>query len=1463
MSAQRQQNNQDILRGFIPLNTLPSGLFKKVCDECQIEECAKGTILFEQGDETKEFIYLVNGMIGLYAGEMEMETIVTGSEVARFAIAHHLPRKVKAVTKSKARIVRIPTHMLDMDSPKDNGQTYLVDEVEDHGGDWMTTMLQSPVFQRLPASNLQKVMMQMEEVAFDAGEVVVKQGDEADFYYIIKSGDCELIRQPSEGGRPVKLGELHSCDAFGEDALLSGNPRNVTVQMKGKGQMLRLSKANFIKLVKEPVLQYVNFEEGQDKVNGGASWLDVRGADEYANAHIEGSVNIPFFSLRMKISELRHDQLQVLVCANGRTSEAAAFLLLKFGFNALILNGGMARWEKSISGSPLPVSESSAKKENTPLAHSSNSAVGVDKGLDTKQLEEAKGKILALEKLCAQSNEQLNRLELERHDLQHQNEQQAIVIKELQQSSKIVEDELGAIRKRTESHEAEFSQALKIEKEKNAALSLELKDKHSALDKALKEADRTRESLASLDKGIENKDHELNELKLALNKAKKNEEVISKELNQSLTALKEEIAELTADNRSLESDAEGLKREIDELSQSKQQLKQQLEESSQNSSQGLLERESKIKSLELTLSELTEALDQAEKREKEAREKSEVDSKSRQAQFDHELSVLALQLEEKTATLAQHKDSISALDRELALSKEEGKNREELLNKKEMDLNEVAHQLSENKNKLEALDQSRLSLELALSEKEALLSENVEKLTLAETEKKGLTENLKQADHDLSMLSEEQSVLKKQLNDSQQYIEKLKEHERTFQETQDHLQQQKSALEKALEASNQALKESKQQAEKAEATLRELSSGKETLKSELMQRLADAEAHYETALAAQQDIEQQLKAEVNEKEQLQQDSSSLAHQLESTLNEKQQINQRLDETRQELDTVRQQGESELARLTATLQQAEDEFKDKAAAFAKLAEEKDQSARQFQEKINAFENELKDLREEKTNVEYHFQQAVSDKEKLEQALSATQTQLEAAQVEQQKTNEEFSTIQLTKDELIQEKDSECIKLTEQIEQAEAQRQQSENAFQEKLAQVDSLRVQQVTALESELKAANEQQIEGEKQLALVQSDNEILQQKVIDAEKVLSASTGDQQSLLAELNETRGELLSIKAEIKASVATNVALEEELSTSKKALEDSTSLLEVNEKRCAELKSRVETLSSEQKTDEGVFNARMTELESQLKQAEEALQLKESALQASAENLSILANEKEEVLTSIEALRQAKISGDDEATALQRKIVELEASLKQLQDDKEQLIVEANQENNEKNLQLDKQLLEAKNEAEAAKNKLDEALADRENAEKERGELEEQLVIVKAKNSGLERQIVDAQRKVSQALDNKASEERIKELEKQLDDASSMLLDLEIKLESSAVNEELEPTDQEKDELKALQSELDLVREQTEKDLQAMQAKVENSEKMNLALKKKILSMQALANQNVIPEEPVKEKKKGWWK
>jgi hypothetical protein len=130
-------------------------------------------------------------------------------------------------------------------------------------------------------------------------------------------------------------------------------------------------------------------------------------------------------------------------------------------------------------------------------------------------------------------------------------------------------------------------------------------------------------------------------------------------------------------------------------------------------------------------------------------------------------------------------------------------------------------------------------------------------------------------------------------------------------------------------------------------------------------------------------------------------------------------------------------------------------------------------------------------------------------------------------------------------------------------------------------------------------------------------------------------------------------------------------------------------------------------------------------------------------------------------------------------------------------------------------------------------------------------------------LRRNLKDAQRAATKNTDSSLDQARIKELEKQLNEASTMLLDLEIKMESAAVDADDDYSEVETDELKALQSELNLVREQTEKDIQAMQLKVQNSEKMNLALKKKILSMQTLANQEVLPDEPPQEKKKGWWK
>ena len=1467
MSARRHQNNQDILKNFIPLNTLPSARLTSIFDKCHVEELDKGAVLFEQGDEAKEFIYLISGMVSLYAGEMEIETIVTGSEVARFAIAHHLPRKVKAVTRSKARVVRIPTHMLDMETPEDNGQTYMVDEVEDQGGDWMTTMLQSPVFQRLPAANLQKVMMQMEEVAFAAGDDVVKQGDEADFYYIIKTGDCELIRQASDESRPIKLGELHSCDAFGEDALLSGNPRNVTVRMKGKGQMLRLSKSNFIALVKEPVLQYVDFEEGQKKVTGGANWLDVRSVDEYEEGSIEGSVNIPFFSLRMKIPELRHDQLQVLVCANGRTSEAAAFLLLKFGFNALILKGGMAKW-----GGEIAVGDTLAKGSVT-------AAPATLKETDVTTIPVAntkaeQSKIIELEKLCAQSNEKINTLTIERNSLQQQYEQQSNLVSELQMSSQTFADELEAIRSHGEKREIEIDQLLALEREKSAVLQTEI--------------DHFHESFDVLNADVSVKDNELITLKSALaNTEKEKEEAVNK-LGQQLLAAKQEVADLVSQKESINASAEEARREVDQLSQSKLLLEQQIEQSVQDLSLGVSEKETRISELsadlyelrssladaeqskviqEKNLLELTAELEQVKESEKKAIEALKVESEARAEKLENELRGLKQELAEKTINLEEKVGSVREFKTQIESLKEKNKNAESIVLEKNAEIDAFTGQLNAAEANITTLEQQQSDFASSLAEKEAALAESGEKLASINDERAVLKKKLEQSDDELTSLSAERSGLEKRLNEALESINRLKSDEQAALTQADSLKQQNEKAEKALEKSAEELRQSdaqvqhleqeseelSEQVKRLQASLNEINSGKATVESELTQRLTDSDNKLTSVLESKREVEKQLDNVTNEQVHAQQKLLELEAQLEAGLDDRRELNEKLTQSQKALELARQEGDEEKAKLSESLLQANARFEETEAVLKQLSEEQAIAVQQHQQQLAKIESDLAATKDAKSTVELTLESVESEKELAGQALLALQGQVDNDLGERQQLKEQLAQAQQKIDEGNKEREEERVNWVAALEQSKEQLVALEGSSIERLKQVEEKHANQVSGLESELERVNGENLSSNEELASAHADNKVLQQKLMDAETILSASTGDQKALLAQLDEARTESAGFKKVIESNQAkldtfvdVKIELEEALAESKNLFEESCVATEKAELRCTRL-----------------LNEQLAELGDSCQQYEKEVRVLGDSLQATEASLSSAVSEKEALLLQLEELEQGKLSDSVVVQALEQKITELEQSLQQLEEEKERVIADVGKGGNEKVVQLTEQLLAAQNETKQSLKQLNEAMSACEAEAKAKVELADKLKVMTDESDDLRRNLKDAQRAATKNTDSSLDQARIKELEKQLNEASTMLLDLEIKMESAAVDADDDYSEVETDELKALQSELNLVREQTEKDIQAMQLKVQNSEKMNLALKKKILSMQTLANQEVLPDEPPQEKKKGWWK
>ena len=74
--------------------------------------------------------------------------------------------------------------------------------------------------------------------------------------------------------------------------------------------------------------------------------VDVREADERAQARVPGSVHIPLGELKGRLGELGADRPVAFLCQSGRRSAMAATLARRGGLDARNVDGGMEAWAR-------------------------------------------------------------------------------------------------------------------------------------------------------------------------------------------------------------------------------------------------------------------------------------------------------------------------------------------------------------------------------------------------------------------------------------------------------------------------------------------------------------------------------------------------------------------------------------------------------------------------------------------------------------------------------------------------------------------------------------------------------------------------------------------------------------------------------------------------------------------------------------------------------------------------------------------------------------------------------------------------------------------------------------------------------------------------------------------------------------------------------------------------------------
>jgi CRP-like cAMP-binding protein len=200
--------------------------------------------------------------------------------------------------------------------------------------EWLMTLLRSNTFYRIPLGNVQLLLEKMESMSVPAGKVIIRQDDPGDYYYLVREGQCEVLHNG------VVIGHRKANEGFGEEALISGNPRNATVRMTEDGILVRLSKKDFNELLVPPLINHVSIAECIKMAEKGAILIDVRSRKEFKNQRLARSINLPLNILRVKISKLtpnKHKQF-IVYCDTGARSSAACFLLKQEGFNAYLLD---------------------------------------------------------------------------------------------------------------------------------------------------------------------------------------------------------------------------------------------------------------------------------------------------------------------------------------------------------------------------------------------------------------------------------------------------------------------------------------------------------------------------------------------------------------------------------------------------------------------------------------------------------------------------------------------------------------------------------------------------------------------------------------------------------------------------------------------------------------------------------------------------------------------------------------------------------------------------------------------------------------------------------------------------------------------------------------------------------------------------------------------------------------------
>ena len=354
MSLQAQYNiTEKTMAGYSPLDQLSSTYLIEVIKKGRVVVFEAGDVLFEKGHELGFHYYLLAGKITVKKGLFSSSTLDSKRKESLHPINNLIPSESTVKAQTAGHLFLVDPKLLDralawsesnpnndQNSPKKQSKTttphQVQGEFDEEYFNWMTSLLEFPLFLNLPPANITELFDQFERIEVEKGQIIIQEEEDGDYFYLLINGSAKVV----VGDQNTKLATLRPGAYFGEEALVSDIVRSASVIMEEDGCLARLDKESFQKLLHNPLVKYVSNAEykkiaadPEEKL----ALLDIRSLSEFEYIPMPDCLHIPLNELRDSLSKLDKSVAYYLTEDGGQRSDIAAHILSQNQFKVFVL----------------------------------------------------------------------------------------------------------------------------------------------------------------------------------------------------------------------------------------------------------------------------------------------------------------------------------------------------------------------------------------------------------------------------------------------------------------------------------------------------------------------------------------------------------------------------------------------------------------------------------------------------------------------------------------------------------------------------------------------------------------------------------------------------------------------------------------------------------------------------------------------------------------------------------------------------------------------------------------------------------------------------------------------------------------------------------------------------------------------------------------------------------------------